>query len=286
MSLLSPRLIAFYAVTQTKTVHGAAAQIHITQTAVTQRIRALEHSLKTTLFIRTKKGMNLTPEGEVLLRYCQHIKSMEGEVLSKLQGVNEDLEIEITLLSPTSLMRSRIIPAMVPLLQKYKNLFMNFKLADLEKRHLQLKAGLCDFAILNREDITQEMQFKKLKPEEYVLVCPLSWAHRTLEDIIANEHIVDFNHDDHLSFDYLESFGFEYPNHHRYFSNNTHNIAQLVSQGVGYSVLSKEFAKTYVETKQLHILNDGKVLKVQHYLAWYERPEPPNYFSEIIQAIQ
>ena len=71
MSLLSPRLIAFLAVAQCKTVHRAADKIHITQTAVTQRIRALEHSLKTTLFIRTRKGMNLTPEGEVLLRYCR-----------------------------------------------------------------------------------------------------------------------------------------------------------------------------------------------------------------------
>lgn len=285
MSLLSPRLIAFIAVAQCKTVHGAANQIHITQTAVTQRIRTLERALKTTLFVRTKKGMNLTPEGEVLLRYCHNIKNMEGEVLAKLQGHHEDLEIELTILSPTSLMRSRIIPKLIPILEKYKNLLINFKLADQEKRHLQLKAGLCDFVILEKETITQEMRYKKLHPEEYILVCSPTWRLRDLHEIIAHERIIDFNHEDRMTFDYLQKYALEHPNRNRYFANNTNNLAQLISAGIGYSVLAKEFALPYVRKKQLHILNEGKTLEVQHYLAWFERPEPPNYFSEIIGAI-
>ncbi|KTC64744.1 LysR family transcriptional regulator (plasmid) [Legionella adelaidensis] len=286
MSLLSPRLIAFFTVAQCKTVHGAARQIHITQTAVTQRIRALERSLKTTLFIRTKKGMNLTLEGEVLLRYCQNIKNLEGEVLAKLQGLDEELEIELTILSPTSLMRSRIIPKIIPILHKYKNLLINFKLADQEKRHLQLKSGLCDFAILNKETITQEMRYKELMPEEYVLVCSYAWANRDLEEIIQNERIIDFNHDDLFTFNYLQKYGFKCPNRNRYFANNTNNLAQLVSAELGYTVLSKEFALPYVRDKQLCILNEGKALEIEHYLAWFERPEPPKYFSEIIDAIK
>lgn len=42
MSLLSPSLEAFLAVVRHKTVHGAAATIHLMQTAVTQRIRSVE----------------------------------------------------------------------------------------------------------------------------------------------------------------------------------------------------------------------------------------------------
>ena len=56
MSLLSPQLQAFLAVANCKTVHGAAANIHLTQTAVTQRIRSLERLLKTTLFLSTQSS--------------------------------------------------------------------------------------------------------------------------------------------------------------------------------------------------------------------------------------
>lgn len=285
MSLLSPRLIAFLAVAQCKTVHGAALQIHMTQTAVTQRIRALERSLKTTLFIRTRKGMQLTPEGEVLLRYCQNIKQMDGEILAKLQGHQSDLEIEITIMSPTSMMRSRIIPKFIPIMKKHGNLLVNFTLADQEKRHLHLKAGLCDFAILEKENLTNEMRYKRLKPEEYVLVCSAAWKKRRIKDIIEKERIVDFDPEDKLTFNYLDLYGFEPPNRSRYFANNTSNLAYLVMEGVGYSVLAKEFALPYLESKDLHMLNEGKTMEIQHYLAWFERPEPPIYFSEMIDAI-
>lgn len=286
MSLLSPRLIAFLAVAQCKTVHRAADKIHITQTAVTQRIRALEHSLKTTLFIRTRKGMNLTPEGEVLLRYCQNIQNIEGEILAKLQGYHEDMEIGLTIISPTSLMRSRIIPKMIPIMQKYPNLLMNFKLLDEEKRHLQLKSGQCDFAILNKEQLTQEMSYKQLKPEKYVLVCSALWQDRTLEDILQKERIVDFNPEDRMTYEYLRFYNLDHPNRSRYYANNTSNMTQLICAGIGYSVLSKEFALPYLLSQQLHVLNEGKPLNINHYLAWFERPEPPKYFAEVIDFIE
>ncbi len=83
MSLLSPQLQAFQAIVKYKTVHAAADTLNVTQTAVTQRIRALEEKLRVTLFIRTRRGMLLTSEGEALLRYCQAVRDIEGEALAK-----------------------------------------------------------------------------------------------------------------------------------------------------------------------------------------------------------
>ncbi|MBY0451706.1 MAG: LysR family transcriptional regulator, partial [Bdellovibrionaceae bacterium] len=60
MSLLSPPLEAFWAITRKGTVQDASKILGITQTGVTQRIRALEKQLKTTLFTRSRKGMKLT----------------------------------------------------------------------------------------------------------------------------------------------------------------------------------------------------------------------------------
>src|SRR4051794_40835794 len=109
MSLLSPQLEAFMQIAKYKTVHAAADALYITQTAVTQRLRALESKLATTLFIRTRRGMMLTPEGEALLRYCFAAQALEGEALAKITGAAQQTEIRLVLSGPTSIMHSRII---------------------------------------------------------------------------------------------------------------------------------------------------------------------------------
>lgn len=49
---------------------GAAADLNITQTAVSARIRVLEEQLDRKLFIRNKAGARLTPAGDQFLRYA------------------------------------------------------------------------------------------------------------------------------------------------------------------------------------------------------------------------
>jgi DNA-binding transcriptional LysR family regulator len=49
---------------------AAAERLHVTQTAVSARIRALEELLGRRLFVRNKVGARLTPAGERLVRYA------------------------------------------------------------------------------------------------------------------------------------------------------------------------------------------------------------------------
>ena len=141
MSLLSPQLQAFVAITKHHTVHAAAIDLHITQTAVTQRIRGLEARLKTTLFIRTRRGMILTAEGEALLRYCQAANELEGQTMAHISGSAKASEVRICITGPNSLMRSRIIPQCFPVMKQFPNLLMHFDVTDIEERDKLLRAG-------------------------------------------------------------------------------------------------------------------------------------------------
>ncbi|MCX7772907.1 MAG: LysR family transcriptional regulator [Clostridia bacterium] len=59
----------FYHVAKRRSITLAAEELFITQPAVSQAIRQLEQAIGSTLFIRTPKGVQLTPEGEVLHNY-------------------------------------------------------------------------------------------------------------------------------------------------------------------------------------------------------------------------
>ncbi len=287
MSLLNPQLQAFVAIVKHNTVHAAAVQLHITQTAVTQRIRALEQSLQTTLFVRTRRGMLLTPEGEALLRYCQAAQDLEGEALANIKGAAGKTEVRVTISGPTSIMRSRIIPQCLPVLRAFPKLLLSFEVTDEEDRHQHLKAGKCQFAIIQKEDVAREMSCKLLKPEQYVLVCAHTWKDRKLKEIIKNERIIDFGPSDQLTFAYLKHYDlFDLVQHERHFVNRTESLAMMVCDGFGYGLLAKEFAKPYINSGKMMVLNAGRMYEHTMALAWYARPEPPAYFSALIAGIE
>ncbi len=286
MSLLSPPLEAFWAVVQKGTVQEAARTIGLTQTGVTQRIRSIEKMLNTTLFIRSRKGMKLTAEGESLLQYVKISLENEGMTLSKIQGKNIDSIIEISISGPSSILRSRVIPNLSETCRKNKNLRFRFDLSDTESNSAKLKTGFCDLAILEHHDVTNEMDSKILRAERYKLYVATSWKRRTFIDIMTNECIIDFNSKDMMTFNYLEKYKLKSKvKKERHYANNTDALTSMITAGMGYSVLSEEFAASYIKKGELFDITPMQFFDFKIALAWYHRPHMPEYFRHITKAI-
>ena len=61
----------FYHVATSLSFSEASRQLFISQSAVSQSVRTLEKKLNQTLFVRSTKKVQLTPEGEILLRHIE-----------------------------------------------------------------------------------------------------------------------------------------------------------------------------------------------------------------------
>ena len=61
----------FYHAASTLSFSEASKQLFISQSAVSQSIKTLERKLDQVLFIRSTKKVQLTPEGEILLRHIE-----------------------------------------------------------------------------------------------------------------------------------------------------------------------------------------------------------------------
>lgn len=61
----------FYYVAATLSFSEASKQLYISQSAVSQSVKVLEKKLNQQLFIRSTKKVQLTPEGEILLRHIE-----------------------------------------------------------------------------------------------------------------------------------------------------------------------------------------------------------------------
>ncbi len=287
MSLLHPGLEAFVAVIRHSTVHGAAREIGLTQTGVTQRIRALERQLGTTLFTRSRKGMHPTPEGEALHRYCQSARDLEGQLLSFLHNNTDEATVRVNICGPSSIMRSRIIPGSVKILDAHPNVTFTFNLNDDESSLKQLKSGESQLAVLSRNEVVNELDSKLLAPSSYILVGPAAWKSLPIEEVVATQRIVDFNATDKATFQFLKKFNlFEKCIRERHLANNIDALASLIAKGCGYSVLTRKFAEPLFRAKQIIDLMPGRQLELEFALAWYPRHEMPPYFAKLIKSIK
>lgn len=83
--MLDFRINTFLEVCRCMNYTKAAEQLHITQPAVSQHIRYLEHLYETELFHHEGKKISLTPSGKLLLRTATALKSDETLMISRMQ---------------------------------------------------------------------------------------------------------------------------------------------------------------------------------------------------------
>lgn len=284
--MLNPQLEAFMAVAEQKSVHAAARFIHISQTAMTQRILNLEKKLKVTLFIRTHHGMKLTSEGERLLRYCYTISDFSQETLMDMLNAGIKTIQRIKISGPSSIMISRIIPCSMLMMKQFPQLYISFNIDDTDQVITSLRNGSSQFSIIKPEKISRDMESKKLAAEKYLLVCTSAWKGKKLTDILQSKRIIDFDESDQMTINYLKQFNLlKYAQSDRLFVNRTESLSKMLIEGYGYGVLTKEFSHTLIKNGDLIALNAGKTFDNFLNMAWYARPELPKYFLAIINNI-
>ena len=68
--MFNPQLTAFVRVADLGSFNKAAETLYISPTAVMKQVNALEKHLELTLFVRGRRGVTLTPEGQVIYRHA------------------------------------------------------------------------------------------------------------------------------------------------------------------------------------------------------------------------
>lgn len=86
-----PAVEAFYWVAQLHSFKAAAERLHITQPTVSYRIGELEEQLGVVLFIRQRRQVTLTSEGEAMKRYAEAMIGIARDIESNIKTRNTKL---------------------------------------------------------------------------------------------------------------------------------------------------------------------------------------------------
>jgi LysR family transcriptional regulator (chromosome initiation inhibitor) len=278
-------LVAFERVCALGTTHAAARELKLTQTGVTQRIKSLERELGLTLFLRSRRGMQVTEEGRALLQLCRAGRELEGQFLSQVSGSGRR-DVSLTLAGPTSALSTRVATAVVPVYQRNPFLRLHLLCDDHSDLIASLRRGEADLAVVAPALVPLEMDSKLLKPDRYLLVACPKWKGRRLQDIVEQERVIDFYESDRTTARYLTEFSLGRPARERIFVNENEALVRLFAAGVGFGTLTESVARPHLESGSLIALNKGQALEDALALAWFPRPRKMAYFEDLVRAVR
>ena len=138
----------FYYVASTLSFSEASKQLFISQSAVSQSIKTLEKKLDQILFIRSTKKVQLTPEGEILMRHIEPAMNLiqKGEA-QLLEAATTGGQIRIG--ASDTICRYFLIPY----LKRFHKTFPNAHIKVVNQTSVKcaelLKNGLVDLVIVN-----------------------------------------------------------------------------------------------------------------------------------------
>lgn len=186
----------FYYVAQYGSFTRAAQMLYSNQPNVTRTIKNLEQALGCTLFIRTSRNVQLTPEGEELFSHIspamQQIRAGEESVLlhSKLQGGAISIGVsEIAL-------HQVLLPVLEAFRQKYPGIRLRIFNSNSQQAVSALKNRLVDFSLITppieESDAflrTRVASFREVpvcgKAYQYLADQTLTWEHLAALPIIS-----------------------------------------------------------------------------------------------------
>lgn len=261
MSLSSIHLDAFSELCRTSSFSAAAKNLHVTQSALSQRIKNLEEDLKATLVIRDRASLKLTLAGERLLQFCTTREKLENECIEEIVGTTDEASGVINISAFSTILRSVVIPSLSRLIRELPNCKINFSSKEIRDLPSSLQRGEADIIFLPQEVVREGVTSKLLGYEKNVLI--KSSHHESIPD-----RFLDHGSDDTTTKDFFNRQKKKTKKLKRGFYDEIYTIIDGVKEGHGKAIVPMHLAK---KEKGIKIARGFLPLKVPIYLHYFEK---------------
>ena len=153
------KLRIFHAVADRGSLTHAGEVLHLSQSAVSRQIRALEESLDTTLFHRHARGLILTEQGELLFEATQAMAKRLDAASARIRDSEDEVFGELRVTTTMGFGTIWLAPRLARLYEKYPALKIDLML---EERVLDLPMREADVAIRMKEPSQADLIRRRL----------------------------------------------------------------------------------------------------------------------------
>lgn len=233
------RYDAFMRIIETGSFTKTAEELGYTQSAISQMVHALEEELSTTLLLRSRKGVALTPDGEELLPYIKKLRNAHRELMEKqkeLQGLQHGT-VRIGTFSSVS---CHWLPGLMKDFKKrYPSVIFELHQGEYTSIAQWIREGSVDFGFVNPDAIAN-LHTIPLKQDAMLAVIPSNHPLAACEKVslteLSGEPFILLNEGQ-----FSEPLEFFRQNHlHpnvQYRVYDDYTIMSMIEQGLGISIL-------------------------------------------------
>jgi len=164
------RLQVFQTVAKRLNFTKAAAELFITQPAVTKHIHELEHEFKTKLFDRKGSGIQLTPAGEILLHHTEQIFAAYRNMEFEMSHFSQKPKGKLRLGASTTVAQYVLPPALAAFHKKFTDVKISLLVHNTEGIESALINNEIDLGVIEGHSKNPSIKYAEFIKDEIVLV--------------------------------------------------------------------------------------------------------------------
>lgn len=279
---------AFVWVARLKSITRAAEKLCLTQSAVSNRIAALEEEMGTALVDRRDRVFRLTNAGTRFLNYAERFLALQRDVKREF-GTPENLPLSLRVGGIETVLHTWLIPLVEKL--KQKNPHIEFELT-VEMTHTlneQIRRGGLDLIFSAMPAAGQGILNETLPAMEMVFVGPASHANHpglSVDELLSHE-ILTFQRGSQPHVALLETLrAANVADNRLHTVSSISALVKLVESGFGIATLPRAAVEQLVGRHQIAILeSELKLVPLPLYASYWTYPAAPALESAINDAV-
>jgi DNA-binding transcriptional LysR family regulator len=165
-------LKVFCDLADTKSFSKAAEVNGITQSAVSQQVRALEEKYQVTLVERSRKACSLTAEGKVLLEASRRIVEEYRSLGEHLRRTHAALSGRLAVASVFSIGMHELPPRLSAFRTQYPSIDVTVEYRRSPEVYEMVANGRADLGLVSFPQARPGLKFEVFEDDELVLICP------------------------------------------------------------------------------------------------------------------
>jgi len=191
------QLRTFRTVTETLNFTRAAERLHLTQSAVSHQIKALETELGEPLFIRAKGGVRLSEAGKVALRHAERVLDAAEALRDRLAGPERALTGRVRAAAATQAFVHLFVPLFESFMRQYPGVEVSFRTTvSTDQTLADILNGAADVGFASLPVYSPTLQVTELFEDELMVVVghahPLAGRTEVEVDEIRSERFILF----------------------------------------------------------------------------------------------
>ncbi len=283
----------FACVVEKSSFSGAARELGITTSAVSQQIRSLENEMDVILLHRSTRKLSLTEAGQAFFSSCQEMLAAAERGKIRINELRDDLIGDLRIATTPDLAVQHIIPALSHWMSAHRGLSVHFEVGhryiDLIEERIYIAVRMSSTAV-EESDSVIPMAFV-----DQILVASPSYLNQTSPILHPN----DLNNHELLSINAMNdsrSFNFQHAKTgeklniemaSRLQSNNLQVAKALCQQGHGIArILYLDAQKELKNGSLIEILPDWKLPAFTLYAEIAKHDQQPMKIQRCVEALK